>query len=205
MGLWREATPTKPAAGRLLAVDATRGVTVAAAAVDGAPEALGLSPARDRPGVRLYAAVATPEPDPAGPRDELIGLPPPRRWRLLGLDPATLDVEREFPLPVPALELAVAPDGRDAYAVATEYHPTGRLLVRIGLRTGAVAPLGYAPVTGPGGFAVTADRLYVADTLRDRLWTADRAGVPHGSLATGPRPGGIAAAPRPPPVDRGRI
>jgi hypothetical protein len=105
-------------------------------------------------------------------------------------------VEREFPLPARPLGLTVAPEGRAAYAFATDYRPTGRPIHPIDLATGAVAVAGLAPGFGTGGLVVTADRLYVADPCNDRIWTADRAGRPRGFLLAGRRPTGITASRR---------
>ena len=197
-GLWQEAErPGRPGTGRVAAFDAARGVALAAAPVDGAPGGLGLGPARDRPGARVFAAVAALEPDPVGSLDEASRFALARGWRLLGLDAVTLALERDFALAAPPLGLTVAPDGRDAYAFATDYRPLGRLLQRIDLATGVVTAGGAAPGLGTGGLAVTADRLYVADLFDDRIWTADRSGRPRGFLPAGRRPTAIAAGAAP--------
>jgi hypothetical protein len=194
LGLWREGEPPgRPGAGRVAAFDAARGVALAAAPVAGAPSGLGVAPARDRPGARVYAAVAALEPDPLGASDPATRFAQAGGWRLLALDAVTLAFEREVALPGPALGLAVAPDGRDAYAFATDYRPAGRRLQRVDLATGAVTPAGTAPGFGLFGLAVTGDRLYVADPDGDRLWVADRAGRPRGFLPAGRRPTGVAA------------
>ena len=199
VGFWQEGVPLgSPVTGRVVAYDAARGVPLAAAPVDGAPGGLGLAPARDRPGARLYAAVAALEPDPLVPLDDATRFAQARGWRLLELDAVTLAPEREFALPAAALGLTVAPDGSDAYAFASDYRPTGRLLQRIDLATGAVTPAGVAPGVGLSGPAVTADRLYVADPLNDRLWTADRAGRSRGYIPAVRRPTGVAAGPATP-------
>ena len=195
LGLWQAGEPPdQPGGGRLLVLDAARGVPVAALAVDGAPAALSLGPARDRPGARLYAAVATLDADPGGAQDEASRIAQAQAWRLLGLDATTLAPERDLPLRAPALGLTVAPEGRDAYAFATDHRPFGRLLLRIDLLTGTAAPAGAAPGFGTGGLAVTRDRLYVADPFNDRLWTADRLGRARGTVPVGRRPTAIAAS-----------
>jgi hypothetical protein len=195
VGLWREGEPpSQPGAGRLVALEAARGVAVAALAVDGVPGALSLGPARDRPGARLYATVGAPVADPFAPQDDATRFAQPRRWRLLGLDTTGLAPERDLPLVDPPLGLTVAPDGRDAFAFTTDYRPFGRLLYRIDLATGAATPVAYAPGIGTGGLAVTRDRLYVADPFNDRLWTVDRAGRPRGTIPVGRRPTAIAAS-----------
>ena len=193
VGLWQEGIPLgSPVTGRVVAYDAVRGIARATAPVDGAPGGLGLAPARGRPGARLYAAVAALEPDPLVSLDEATRFVQARGWRLLGLDAVTLALERELALPAAALGLTVAPDGRVAYALASDYRPTGRLLQRIDLATGAVTPVGAAPGFGVSGPAVTVNRLYVADPFQDRLWIADRTGRPRGFLPAGRRPTGIA-------------
>ena len=89
--------------------------------------------------------------------------------RLLALDPATLAVEREWPLsPLPAA-LAVAPDGGHAYAL------TGSLLTHLDLGTGAQRLLALLP-RGAGGLAVTDARVYATDLAGREVWAVDRHG-----------------------------
>ena len=198
LGLWRSGGPGRGGRGRILALDAASGAIQAAAPLDGAPGDLGVGPAPDRPGPRLYVAVATLEPEDDAAPDDTSRFGQARGWRLLGLDAATLAQERDHPLAGPPVWLTVAPDGRDAYALVRDGSGSaaGRLQ-RIDLTTGAASLLGRAPGLGLAGLAVTADRLYVPDTFGDRLWIADRGGRPLGEIAVGRRPAAIAlGAPR---------
>jgi hypothetical protein len=52
---------------------------------------------------------------------------------LLGLDPATLAVEREYRLGFRPLQLAIGPEGDDGYALAAD----GHRLLHLDLSTGA--------------------------------------------------------------------
>jgi hypothetical protein len=191
--------------GRVVALDVARGLVVATHQLIGLPEApeapeapgaLALAPAPDGTGHRLYGVTAAL--DPSGPptsdlaAQSTAGL----AWRLLGLNPATLAPETEHPLLRAAYWLTVSPDGREAYAFdAPGGWPSGSRLQRVNLAAGTVTSLGRMPGLGVAGLAVTADRLYIADTISDRLLVADRAGRPGATLPVGRRPLGVAVGP----------
>jgi DNA-binding beta-propeller fold protein YncE len=192
LALWRRG------AGRLVAVDAAGGAVLAArpmARPTDLPSGLVLAPAPGGAGPRLYAVVEALDPDETRPEAAAGRWASALSWRLLGLHPTTLAVESDFPLPGPAPWLAVAPDGRDAYALGAGSRLFGTPLQRIDLDSGAATVLGRVPGLGVGGLAVTRERLYVPDTEADRLWVADRNGRPLGHVPTGRRPLGIAVGP----------
>jgi hypothetical protein len=193
LGLWRAGGAGRGGRGRVLALDAARGAILAAAPLDGAPGDLGVGPAPDRPGPRLYVTVAALEPEDDAAPDDDARFGRVRGGRLLGLDAATLAQERDHPLAGPPGWLTVAPDGHDAYALVHDGSGSAAgWLQRIDLTTGAASLLGQAPGLGLAGLAVTTDRLYVPDTFGDRLWIADRGGRPLGDVAIGRRPAAVA-------------
>ena len=103
LAVWRPAARIdgrwRPAAGRILAVDALTGAGLGAAALPGPPAQLRLARAPGDAGRVLYCLVGGlgPEGDP-GAETDLVASGP---WRLLGLDPITLLPEREHALPAP--------------------------------------------------------------------------------------------------------
>jgi hypothetical protein len=181
-----------------VALDAAGGAVVAVRPMSSPidlPSGLVLAPARGGAGQRLYAVVEMLDPDDSRPEAAAGRWASAYHWRLLGLHPATLVPESDVPLPGPARWLAVAPEGRDAYALGAGDRLAGTALHRVDLDTGAAAVLGRAPGLGVAGLAVTRDRLFVPDTEADRLWVADRSGRPLGPIATGRRPLGITVGP----------
>src|SRR5262245_39002285 len=191
LGLWRRG------AGRVVALAADGAVLAAHPLTDptDTPEDVALGPAPDGAGPRLYVVAEALDPDETRPEAAAGRWASALRWRLLGLHPTTLALERDVPLPGPARGLAVAPDGRDAYALGAADLQAGAALQRIDLVRGVAAVVGRAPGLGVAGPAVTRDRLYVPDTFADRLWVADRAGRPLGTVPAGRRPLGIATGP----------
>jgi hypothetical protein len=195
VGLWGAGAT---GGGRIVALDVARGgvVTHRLSAPLGAPEAPGavaLAPTPDGSGRRLYVVTAALD----------LGAPPtsdlPTRvaeglgWRLLGLNPTTLEPEAEYPLPRPAYWLTVSADGRDAYAYDySGNEPAGSLLQRIDLVAGTASSLGRVRGLGVAGLVVVGDRLFIADTHGDRVIVVDRAGQRVTTLHTGRRPLGIA-------------
>lgn len=166
-GRWR------PGSGRVLAVDAQTGAALGVAALPGTPRWLRLAPAPGPGGQLLYCLVggAGSGEDSAAEGDPVAGGP----WRLLGLDPLTLRVEREHLLPRPLRALRVAPDGSAGYALDAL---VGREVVRLDLRTGATRRLATLPRAG-ADLVVTRERIYVADRSA-AVWALDRHG---GALA----------------------
>jgi hypothetical protein len=171
--------------GRVRAVDPATGAALAGADVPGAPVQLRLGPAPGGAGRRLYCLVDASGRWGGGAESE------PNRadhWRLLGLDPATLQPEHEYPLPDPVSALTVAPDGGAAYPLEAVGQ---RGVVRVDLRTGAVDRLAALPGTGVD-LAATRERVYVADG-RGAVWALDaRGGALVHTLAVGRGPVGLA-------------
>ena len=144
---------------RVVALDAVRGVPLAVRPTAGVPSLLVLAPAGERDGTRLYAVetLAGPEDDP----------PRPARGRLLLLDPATLEVERQWPHDYRPAGLAVAPDGGRAYLLL---EATVRTL---DLATGADRLLARLPERALG-LAVTRDRVYAVGPDGPGVWALRR-------------------------------
>jgi hypothetical protein len=112
----------------------------------------------------------------------------------VGLDPAGLAVESDRALSGPLRRLAVAPDGREAYAFAPAGDPSlGSALVAVDLATGATADLGKrVPGQGLAGLAVTDERVYVPLPDGAEVWVGDRQGRPLDVVPVGRRPFAIA-------------
>jgi DNA-binding beta-propeller fold protein YncE len=144
---------------RVVAVDAARGTPLAVRPTAGVPSHLVLAPGGARGGARLFAVETL-----AGPEDEP---PRPPPGRLLGLDPTTLEVERQWPLDYRPTRLAVAPDGAWAYALLDA---TVRAL---DLTTGADRPLARLPERGLG-LAVGRDRIYAVGPYGPGVWVLRR-------------------------------
>jgi hypothetical protein len=135
-------------------------------------------------------ALAAPPPDPALSAGgelavyALLSTPPvndfdewwyvDRRATLLVHDPQHLSSLAAWPLAQFPSALAVHPDGKQAYFLAgTSYSFSwSRTLVNMDLASGAVSSWSL-----PGGCLSLAagplDKVYVADTLGDRLWRLD--------------------------------
>ena len=119
------------------------GAVIATAPLAGVPSQVVVAAAPGRRGQRLYVVDA--EPGPEG--DYAAG----GRWRLLGLDPLSLDVESEFALGFLPNRLVIAPDGDYAYALAQPNHAVRQIDLAHGAQRVVVATL---PGTGLG-LAVT--------------------------------------------------
>jgi hypothetical protein len=145
---------------RIVAVDARTGAVGATRTLADEPRHLVLAAGPGRDGRRLYAVEAPPRWDEG---------PGPAPGRLLGLDPGTLAVEREWPLLQVPAALAVAPDGDHAYAL------TAHLLTHLDLGSGARRDLAPLP-RASAGLAVTETRVYAADLGGREVWAVDRRG-----------------------------
>jgi hypothetical protein len=146
----------------------------------GLPRLVTLAPAPGRAGRRLYYLVAVPAAaDPAGDRSD--GGPPPAtavgvRWRLTGVDPATLERESEHDVPDLPVGLAVAPDGDEAYLLTgSESLLSGDRLVRLNLTTG-LPDRGQVLPGEAQSLAVTRERVYVPNPWGREVWVVDRRG-----------------------------
>jgi hypothetical protein len=209
LAIWRPGAgsgPSTPEAGRIVALDALSGAAIASRAAGGVPLGLVLGripPPAPGPAERLYAVVARPPaPGPAvADVDQLFDAA--GGWCLVGLDPDGLTVASERAVGAPLRRLAVAPDGRQAYAFAAADEPDlGSALVAVELATGATTRLGKrVPGRGLAGLAVTADRVYLPLPDGAEVWVGDRQGRPLGVVPVGRRPFAIAVGRR----RRGRL
>jgi hypothetical protein len=153
---------------RVVALDATTGAVMAALPLDGTLGRVTLGPAPHRLGQRLYVV----ETFSRRPEDDGDPTPALYRGRLLGLDPTTLAVESENPLPEAPNWLAVAPEGDAAYLLGPG---SWQEVIRLDLLSGAATRLTMLPGKGSaGGLAVTEERVYVSDAFGHELWAFDR-------------------------------
>ena len=174
----------------MVAVAAATGRVLAGLPLDGAPSHLVLAAGPAGTGERVYAVeTLAPAPGPDGPDGAYAG-------RLLGLDPATLEVRSAAPLARPPLALAVGPDGARAYALVGRGDPNrGDALTELDLAAGTARPFATLP-EGAVGLAVTAARVYASAPTRDVVWALDRRTGRHlASLAVGRGPAGLALGP----------
>jgi DNA-binding beta-propeller fold protein YncE len=144
-----------------VALDAVSGAVLAVAPLVGFPGDLAFAPGPSQGDERLYCL----EHERSSTDDGSGGAPS----RLLALNPATLQIEREFPLRDSPLRFAVAPDGERAYALASG----GWALVSIDLATDVEAP--PVPLPGPGyALAVTEAWVYISHPREHAVWLLDR-------------------------------
>ena len=176
----------------MVAADAATGRVVAGLPLAGPPTHLVLAPGAGDGRPRLYAVEALGPA--AGPDD------PPRGagagGRLLGLDPATLEVRSAQPLTRAPLALAVAPDGARAYALVGRGDPAhGDALVELDLMAGTERRFAALP-GGAHALAVAGDRVYAAAPTAHVLWALDRrAGHLVATLPVGPGPADLLLVP----------
>ena len=175
---------------RVVAVDARSGRVLAARALASPPEHLQYVPRPGGAGAggpegRLYVLEGAP-----GPESDYSAA---GRWRLLGLNPVTLDTEQEAYLSVQIRALTVAPDGLTAYALAAG----GKDVLRVDLASGASGRLGALPGATSGGLAVTARHLLAPNPQGREVWALDRRdGRLAAPIPVGRRPVAV-VAPRP--------
>lgn len=146
---------------RVVAVHANTGAVLRTLPLVSPSEHLLLAAAPERSGSRLYVVEGTP-----GAENEYTVL---GRWRLLGIDPATFEIEREIPVRVMLRALTVAPDGDHAYALPAG----GTKLLHLDLLTGALHPLASFPAASVSLVAITR-HVYVPDPVGDQVWIVDR-------------------------------
>jgi hypothetical protein len=166
LALWRGTTSASGAwnvsRSRVVALDATTGGVLAVQPLAGVPVHLTLGAAPGRPGARLYGVAAA---DAYGGPDADASV------RLLGLHPATLEVESEYRVASPLNRLVVAPDGEHAYGLTA----AGAFLVEVDLVTGATGRRAEFPRTGYAADLAVTDRwVYAANALGQEVWTVDR-------------------------------
>ena len=168
-------------ASRVVALDAASGARLAVRPLAGPAGAVVLARAPDGGAPRLYSVELAVGADPEAPAGD--------HARLLGLDPATLEVERAYPLGFRPRALAVAPDGERAYALAG----AGNRLMEIDLLGGAQRHLADVPGAAQG-LAVAGPRLYVPDPYGGAVLVFDRrTGDPVARVRVGRRPAVVLA------------
>jgi hypothetical protein len=168
---------------RIVALNAETGIVVGAQVMASPPEHLTVAPGPEQSASRLYCIQGTDFVDADGTS--------PARARLLGLNPATLEVESDVLLHAWPRRLVVAPDGSHAYGLT----PGGSSLMDIDLQRGDEV----RRVELPGfGTAIAAGErwVYVANTAGDAVWQLDRQnGRLARSMRVGRRPIGLALGP----------
>lgn len=147
------------AGSRVVALDALSGGILAIVPLRGTPTHLLSGPAFGASEPRVYGVELTggPELEP----------PTPYAGRLLAFDGETLAPLAEYALDFAPARLAIAPDGRWAYALA------GAALHPLDLAMGAFGPPVRLPERGVA-LAATEERVYVASAYRDELLVLDR-------------------------------
>jgi hypothetical protein len=194
LGIWRwpeEGADATPAGrGRIVALRADTGAVAGVTPLAGAPERLvvaGGAGGTDGADPRLVCLEAEPGPPPAAGAPEPV---PQERRQLLLLDPVAGQVEAVFPVTAPPRAVAVAPDGRHAYLLATLDGPRS-VLEEVDLSTGAARRLATVPGLSLG-IAVVGDRIYVPRSDGAALLVLDRQrGRAVGTIPVGRRPLGL--------------
>jgi hypothetical protein len=195
IGLWHSAAQadgaSTPSGGRVLALDAQTGATLAILPLAGLPDTLFVGNGPEQIS-RLYcveAPLGTDEDGTASQRRVGYG----RGWRLWGLDATTLDVTSEQGLPYPPAGLTVAPGRDQAYAFVEPLDAhLHRGLVRVDLVSGTETLLARVPGGTGTSLAITEDRVYVPNPDGNEVWVADRLGRALKTIPVGGRPLGIA-------------
>jgi DNA-binding beta-propeller fold protein YncE len=195
VGLWRAPTDAGgrplPGSGAIVAVETATGAVAGRTGMAGVPEHLLLAAAPGHEGPRLYAVEGTPGPEARNPGVPSVPGLDAGAWRLVGIDPATLDVESVLPLGEQPGAVTVTPDGNDAYVRAAR----GRTVAHVDLRTGRSRPLVTLPGLSAGGPVVSGERLYAPDSLGSAVWAVDRRrGRLAQTIPVGRRPLGITLA-----------
>lgn len=197
VAVWRrpvdEATCEQPTASRIVAIDMSTGAVAGVAPLGGVPGRLLLAPS-DGSHSWLYAVMADPLTVPGGAAGEscpdmsyeehYLAAP---RWDLLALEPETLQVARAHPLRQPPRSLAVAPNGRHAYALVRR-----STILHVDLVSGGARDLATLDEYALG-LVATDDRLYAVSPDVGEVWAVERrTGRPLPSIDWGHRPIAIA-------------
>jgi hypothetical protein len=156
--------------GAVVALALDTGAEIGSAPLPGVPEQLALAAGPGRWGNLLYCVEGSPGPEL---RDLPGSGPGAPSWRLLALDPSTLQVERAYELAHEPCSFAVAPDGEHAYAL-TLYSVLHTELVAIDLRNGTARPLARLPAESVGNLMVTEQHVYVPHTFGSSVWALHR-------------------------------
>ncbi len=195
LGIWRlgpgGAAEPAPRAGRVLAFDLSSGRAEAEVPLAGVPVHLGLAPIPGGSGSAV-ARVYCVEGSHSGGLSELTSLlEVADRWLFRGFNSLTLAPTGDLTLPGPAGQVAFAPGGGEAYALAA----AGTKLLRLDLASGSVTLLADVPRRAVS-LAVTQDRIYVPNPFGSDVWAVDRhTGHFLQAIPVGRGPTGIALGP----------
>jgi hypothetical protein len=194
VGLWREADirdgATGTNAGRVVARDLRTGQALDALPLDGVPGNVVLGASSWGTGQRLYVVYA--QDDGGSSHGDDIGsrFAGASAWHLLSVDPRSLAPERTYSLRFAPRRLAIAPDGRHAYALTGGLGTT--TVWHIDLTTGVTGLL-VGAVVESHGLAVTHDHVLLSDTDGGSVWLIQRqSGHIHRRVPVGRKPLGIA-------------
>ncbi|HEV2121490.1 MAG TPA: hypothetical protein VGW38_01795, partial [Chloroflexota bacterium] len=189
--------------GRLLAISTQTGHTVARASLPDETAVVEISLAAPPAGSRLvgdpgalalYAITSTPGPK----KDEMLYPTHSTRYTLTAFDSDHLGAITFWDLEHQPSGIVVTPNGQRAYLLhgATSWAPWSRTLTSLDLTSGGVAQAWPLP---PGCYNIAYSaigKLYVTDTLEDRLWRVNTATDTF--LGSIPMPGApVAVAARP--------
>jgi hypothetical protein len=178
--------------GAVVALDTTTGAVLGRAGVAGVPKQLELAAAPGRAGERLYCVEELPGPEV---RNAASGGEEAGQWRLLWLNPVTLEPEGTLPLPEEPAALTIAPDGNAAYVRSAQDGVGNGPVLHVDLASGHTRPLIALPGQSVGDMVVAGDRLYVAHALGSAVWAVDRRrGRLAQTIAVGRYPQGLALA-----------
>jgi DNA-binding beta-propeller fold protein YncE len=178
LGLWQApsapgeaASRRLPARGEIVAIQADTGTVTGRMSLAGVPEHLVPAARPGRVGERLYCVEGSPGPEVRNPGSAVGDA---GQWQLLGLNPATLELESALPLPGEPAAVAVAPDGNTAYVRPTHTAALRSTILHVDLTTGHVQPPIVLPGERVGGLVVTGERLYVPHSGGSAVWAVDR-------------------------------
>jgi hypothetical protein len=181
-----------PGRGAVVAIQADTGVVTARTGLGGVPEHFVPAAAPGRVGDRLYCVEGAPGPEVRNPGSAAGDA---GQWRLLGLNPVTLEVESDLLLPEEPAAVAVAPDGTIAYVRPTHTAALRSAVLQVDLTTGHTRPLIVLPGESVGGLVVSGDRLYAPHSHGSAVWAVDRRrGRLAQTIAVGRHPLGITLA-----------
>ena len=173
-GIWHAATSAEPGmvgSGAVHAVRLDTGAALRRLDLQGLPIHLVVAPHPDRSGLRLYCVERWPGPEEWNPGQP--GAPAPA-WRLLAIDPVSLEIEDTWMLAGEPRSLVVAPDGDAAYVLADG--PTSRrsAVVEIDLATGYSRGVAVLPGESHSGLVATRERVFAPHTAGSEVWAIDR-------------------------------
>lgn len=188
IGLWRSEGDdgnVAVSAPRVVAIDVQSGAMLASRRLSSPATRLIVTSSPDGLGEQLYAV----EPQEYTDVDFLAA----GRARLLALNPVTLDIDRELPLPYAPAHVAISPDGISAYGVSSE----GRSLWHTDLYSGATSRLADLPARG-ADIVATDTWIFVAIPSHGHVLIIDRRrGRLVSNIPTGRQPIALTLGPHP--------